>query len=329
MKAPPRLREDPSFRDAFRAEGAELEAVDLSDLRARVLSGSTSGGAGLLGPGIALGLALAGVALSIGFWAATSRDAPVPRDVPTVTRGTSDPLPSEPRVEVSAPAQTDAAGDSGATREEATGPGRPVMRYDDAEEAGVRPQAASSSRVRSGAQIPSGPKRRPVRRGPAILPEQEGAEASTHGAEAVPTRKPLAPAAEGGAEATPAAAPGSLADDLADYDAAREAVREGSWDLAIDRLEFYLARHPQGRLRLEARLDLVEALVRRGRPEEALSHAESLLRDPTSDPRRAELIEIVVSLRSAVGDCDGAYALLPQSDADLREVVRACREGRR
>jgi hypothetical protein len=135
---------------------------------------------------------------------------------------------------------------------------------------------------------------------------------------------PTSPALGGEARST---APSNLAQDLADYDRGRAALDAGALEDAARALRAYLERHPRGRLRLEARLDLLEALVQLERPREALPLAEALLEDPAAAHRRPELSRLVVELRVAVGDCSGARALAREGPPALLRSAQKCEDG--
>jgi ferric-dicitrate binding protein FerR (iron transport regulator) len=101
------------------------------------------------------------------------------------------------------------------------------------------------------------------------------------------------------------AAQGSGPDsDVAAYEAAR-LWKDDVGDLEQARMAFqsYAARFPQGALRVEAALSLVEILPRLGRHQEALAQAARLLTDPAAAPRRAEIHLLRGNIfRLALGD---------------------------
>ncbi|MEA2700103.1 MAG: hypothetical protein QOI66_4374 [Myxococcales bacterium] len=92
--------------------------------------------------------------------------------------------------------------------------------------------------------------------------------------------------------------------DVAAYEAAR-LWKDDVGDLEQARVAFmsYAARFPQGALRVEAALSLVEILPRLGRHQEALAQAARLLTDPAAAPRRAEIHLLRGNIfRLALGD---------------------------
>ena len=86
----------------------------------------------------------------------------------------------------------------------------------------------------------------------------------------------------------------------------------------------YIEAWPRGRLRLEAELNLVDALVRLGRDAESLEVVERLVRDPQARARRAELRSLGVRLKVNVGDCAGARTWILDDDPRLLAAVQRC-----
>lgn len=122
-----------------------------------------------------------------------------------------------------------------------------------------------------------------------------------------------------------------LAADLDAYDRAREAMEAEDWPEAARRLDAYLAAFPNGRLRLEAELDRVEALTRSGLTAAAADAAERLLGMPIASGRRPELLRLAIQLRVKLGACEHARDLLgsgSESDIDvvsgLLDLVEKC-----
>jgi tetratricopeptide (TPR) repeat protein len=70
----------------------------------------------------------------------------------------------------------------------------------------------------------------------------------------------------------------------------------------------YRAAHPDGILRVEADVSIIETLVRTGDTDEALSEANDFLRRRPDSERRAEIARLAGDLYRARGDCRRALA---------------------
>lgn len=122
--------------------------------------------------------------------------------------------------------------------------------------------------------------------------------------------------------------PDDLAADLSEYDNARRALESGDLDKAVERLTRYLERRPLGRLRLEAKLNLVEAFVLQERHEKAVDLAEDLLEAREAEARHDELRAVIVTGLSILGDCRRAQRFLSsRSHPALLEAVKKCEDG--
>ncbi len=123
--------------------------------------------------------------------------------------------------------------------------------------------------------------------------------------------------------------PGRLQAELADYDAARGAADERRWDDARGLYRRYLERWPEGRLREEARLGLLTALVHAGQPEEVERMAARMLANPQLAHRHAEIrivrAEALVRLRRCA-EARETIRGLPRSHRVV--AVRAACRGR-
>lgn len=292
MKAPPRLDQDPEFGPSFRAERATLASVDLSSRRAQLLAAASTAPAGAeagaktwLLGGLGVAALLAAGTL---LWPLALPEPAAARMAPApALRRSTEPMITRRLVEPSRPA-TEADDDPAARPVEAPAPAR------------RRPQPASSRRPGRSPEIPP-------------PPVADVGSLAARDAETTSDRVPSLGASS------------DLRTDLEDYDRAHGLLTAGQNEAAVEALRGYLEDHPDGRLRLEAELDLVEVLVRLDRKPGALRIAERLLENARAQ-RRAELVRIVVSLRAGLGDCLGARHVLPKGDPELLEAVRRCVE---
>ncbi|MCB9670558.1 MAG: hypothetical protein H6736_09045 [Alphaproteobacteria bacterium] len=118
--------------------------------------------------------------------------------------------------------------------------------------------------------------------------------------------------------------------ELEDYNRALDAASASRWSEARERYAAYLEAWPSGRLRDEAQLGLLGALVRSDRPGEAESLATRLLADPAL-ARRAEDIRLLRAEALVELDrCDDALAVLEdvRRSARVTAVRNACRRKR-
>jgi hypothetical protein len=84
--------------------------------------------------------------------------------------------------------------------------------------------------------------------------------------------------------------------------------RMGQPMAAIAAWRHYRSEHPNGLLRVEADVSIVEALVHAGEPDAALAEANEFLHRFPSSERRAEIARVAGDLLRARGDCARAVA---------------------
>src|SRR5262249_35026233 len=77
---------------------------------------------------------------------------------------------------------------------------------------------------------------------------------------------------------------------------------------AVAAWRHYRAAHPDGILRVEADVSIIETLARTGDGDEALSEARDCLRRRPASERRAEISRLAGDLYRARGDCRHAIA---------------------
>jgi TolA-binding protein len=123
----------------------------------------------------------------------------------------------------------------------------------------------------------------------------------------------------------------SLGDETRRYERAAAALRAGEPIAAAEELRAYLARYPQGTLRDEARLSLLEARFAAGDFRGARDLAVELAADDALRSRRREIVEVLVRAQIALGACDAARVSLDARDARgdaaaLREELSRCDE---
>lgn len=128
--------------------------------------------------------------------------------------------------------------------------------------------------------------------------------------------------------ATSTVRPPSLADEMAQYEAGRRALRAGKLPEAIVAFERYLELFRDGELRPEAGLSLVEAHIKARQPARAEAVARTLLTDPTLRSRRGELLRVRAEAYVLMGRCSEAKIVYAQAlsagGTDLtRESVEA------
>ena len=121
---------------------------------------------------------------------------------------------------------------------------------------------------------------------------------------------------------------GDLAGELAAYDRAQAAMARRAWDEAAEAYRRYLEAWTRGRLRPEAQLDRLEALVRGGRVGRAAELATRLLDDAGVEAHHVELRRLAVDLRVREGACEAARALA-EGDSELLDAAQRCEEGGR
>jgi len=138
--------------------------------------------------------------------------------------------------------------------------------------------------------------------------------------------RPTAPASP--TQPVPAVRPPSLADEVAQYETGRRALRAGKLAEAIAAFEHYLDQFKQGELRPEAGLSLVEAYIKAGKPDRAEAVARTLVADPTLRSRRGELLRVRAEAYVLMGRCSEAKIVYTQAlgagGTDLtRDMVEA------
>ncbi len=118
---------------------------------------------------------------------------------------------------------------------------------------------------------------------------------------ALPAPEPLSPADEIYASA--------LAEELQAYRAGQRALKRGRHTRAIAAFDGYLSDFPDGALRIEAQLSLLEALIRGGRHDRGAELAARLSADPEFYPRRGELLRVQADGLVQRGECVEAAVL--------------------
>jgi hypothetical protein len=146
-----------------------------------------------------------------------------------------------------------------------------------------RPEATPAP-VRKPAPVVQTPTVKPVELVAAAAPAAPSPEANPPQSAAEPAL--VAPAAANSARARVPSKPASLAEELAAIRAARAKLGAGDASGAIAALDDYARRFPDGKLRPEATVIRVEALVKRGDRASARSVAAPLLRDESPYSKR-------------------------------------------
>lgn len=302
--APTRLRELDAFRDAFAAEKADAGRGELSDLRARLLEEAAKAPPPSTATPRALRFAGGTAVVLVGAALLAPRlDSPVEPEAPVTEAAVAEVTVAEVAEPVAAPTLlVDPAVPSAVRRPEQT-----QVEPTEAESRAKARRTAKSERPTRRAKVPV-PQAEPPDQSPpeAVTPEK---------IETVAVEAPI-----------PTPAVSSLAAELEAYDQAKLALDERRWALAAERLRGYLGAFPSGRLRIEARLDLVEALVRGERPAEALEIAEQLLADRSARRHHAELRQLAVQLAVRQGECERAE-VAADGASDLLELVQKCENG--
>lgn len=332
----PRLLDDPDVGPALAEEIADARSWDPSALQARTVAAAARAPTRLspwvVGGGAVIALALAGVG-SVWFVVKDSGPSSTPTVVAEATsdRAAPDVVSSPGASKAPIDHETLAQGRSSAASVPEAGLSPSADQPDSSAQPVIRKDPAAAEarkkRARSARRKARAPLRKPAQsRAPISLAGESGtAQVSPEGQSGQnDPRAVAAPLTAGGVRATVV---DDLAADLADYDAGRAALREGDDSEAIALLSAYLKKHPSGRLRVEAKLDLIEVLVKLDRSSEALPLAESLIDDPNASDRRIELVNLVVELRMAEGDCAGAQTLARERAPQLLESVQKCEDG--
>lgn len=124
---------------------------------------------------------------------------------------------------------------------------------------------------------------------------------------------------------------GGLQAELTDYNRALDAAEASRWAEARERYAAYLESWPDGRLRSEAQLGLLSALVRSERPEEAEALARQMLQSPAMVGRRTEIRLLEAEALVELQRCDEALAIVGDMRRSSRTVaIRSeCRRQRR
>ena len=296
---PRRLREDPRFRPALEAEARDVASLDLGPLRARIVESrpwtGPDTGTGVGGPAAASagGGALMSTAAAIAIAFAIQLD---------VRKGVDATHP--------APALPTLADNPEPDRGEVLG-----LDVDHDHEGGDSNYEGGDSNPRlHQTKAKRGAHR--MRRDVTPVPRATLGKRSGRAREARPEPQKTRP--------RPRVDANSFEKDLAAYDRAHAAFSEGRLSEAVRQFRTYIEARPRGRLRLEAELNLVDALVRLGRDAESLKVVERLVSDPQARARRAELRSLGVRLKVNVGDCAGARTWILDDDPRLLAAVQRC-----
>lgn len=162
---------------------------------------------------------------------------------------------------------------------------------------------------------------------PVVPPARSGSDADA-------PVEPAPPAVDEGTAEAPApeaptsATPSALVAELADYNVGVELDAAGRWMDAHAAWSQYLARWPSGRLRTEARLGMLRALVNADRPGDVERLAGELLATPDLGAHRDDLRLIRAEALVKLDRCSEAVALLESARRSPRvSAVRStCRK---
>jgi len=116
--------------------------------------------------------------------------------------------------------------------------------------------------------------------------------------------------------------------ELADWERSREALAAEDWARAEASLHHYLVTWPEGRLREEAKLALLQCHVELGQPSQVEVLAAEMLAGTLIEGRRTELAVIRAQALLALERCDEVVALLDSErlkGADAGTLRKECR----
>jgi len=175
-----------------------------------------------------------------------------------------------------------------------------------------------------------------------------GSESRRHGSRRAPTRIALvdSPSRAGGGPESPRAARAALAAgdapkaleiyknlaqktgpvaENASYEIGRIQADRGQYAAAVATWRRYRSDYPNGILRVETDVSIIETLARAGETDDALGEATDFLRRRPDSERRGEIARVAGDLYRARGDCRhaiGAYQLA-MTTSRARDVVEA------
>jgi hypothetical protein len=306
MNEPTRLRDDPAFDQltggALHDEPLALGPYDLEGIRARVVAGeapvrSTPRWTTLVGVS-----GLTAALVTVALWALLPVGSALPPLRPT-------PAPLELRVGETRSAERVVVPAAGS-------PDLPV------DLVAVRPAPPAVEEPVTPAPVAAEAIAAPE---PAVVPEKVGPPEPVAPPPAEVPTKTAPPEGEDRRGA------GGLQAELADYNRALDAAEAGRWSEARERYQAYLDQWPVGRLRTEATLGLLGALVRSERPGKAESLAERLLIDPAFSHRRDDIRLLRAEALVELDLCDEALDLIDglRRDARIAAIRSTCRRQRR
>ena len=292
-EGPRRLRDDPEFLALtglrFDDEEATADPIDVEvgrqALEAAIADGKTSamGSPDLLSTStskVALGLAVAATVAGVALWpVGGSGPEPVPlTTIEAVAEAPTAPA-APPAVAASAPPVAPTAAPPLAPPAPAAAPDTPE----------VTPAPEPPPPVARKPRSPARPRAKAKGRAP------------------TGTVEAIAPAP---AEPSPPAASSTLPEQLALYDEGKAALARGDHAGAIAAFTAYAERFPTGSLRREARLSMLEALVRSGRTGRSATLARSLLSSGRLGARTGDVRRVLGESQAKLGRCDDAAITL-------------------
>lgn len=322
MNEPRRLKDDPSFHalsnGALNDEPLAVGPFDLEGLRAKVVSGGVAPPTAPRWPTLVGVSGLTAALVTIALWALL----PVGPGLPPVR-----PTPAPPVLQVGDTLQVervvvqdaDENGPLAVVNERAPTDGvaaiEAVVPEAVVHEAVVHEDAASVPTADAALTIGAVDEQEE----PSLLPLVES-PASAPSIDPSPAPRGEAPAQRSGLQA-----------ELDDYNRALDAAESGLWPEARERYAAYLQAWPSGRLRTEATLGLLGALVRSERPTEAEALAARLLTDATYRQRSSDIRLLRAEALVELHRCDEALASLEglRRTSRTQAVRSACRQQRR
>ena len=120
-----------------------------------------------------------------------------------------------------------------------------------------------------------------------------------------------------------------LADEAEVLRVADQMLEDGYPDDAAGMFNSYLQRWPEGRLKAEARLGLLESYTHAHDWSAAEALSAELLQDPWMQSRRVEVAMVRGHALLAIGECDEGVSVLKGidvRDADLKDARRSCHQ---
>lgn len=308
MRAPRRLKDDPSvgdgLRDALLEEEELVDDYDLGALRARVVGGTPTAPPGLPRPLRWLAvIAVSGfTAAVVSLWLQPDAQVPIaPVQTPAIQ--------VHPTVDLQTPSRTVETLDDGTT-DAAPAPDLPTA---DAPASVPQPSAPQVSVPHAAPSEPVEPPAPAVVAGPAA-----DASAETDARpETPPTPAPVAPA--------------GLAAELAAYNRGLDAAERGDWRAARDAYTTYLQTWPNGQMTTEGWLGLLTATVESSSPAAAEALASEMLARGGLGSRRTDVILVRAEALVQLGDCDQALHLVEgfRRNDRVNSIKQSCKRARR